>query len=331
MQYFCRIPYELVILQIFCVWQNIIIIDKDSATSDQLNMDYKTIFEENICVFFNVVKIFRFVQWQKNSAFIGQTPYKAMFGVEPRLGIRNSQLPDQIWDMLETEEQLEEAMRDHSTEMDTENTAPMDIPALTTPVDSQTTPVDIQMSTSVDSQTTPVDIQISTSVDSQTTLSVDSKTFPSVSSQTPRHVSSQTTTHVANQTTRQPGSQTTPPEDCQDTNAPVVNDVEEDVQVELSEDRIEDIQLNEATQQRKRKNHNIDTSEYTQSKQRRLIESAAAGLDNNIIEEEDWNFDKSDDLNKSNSEINVSFELKKKNINDKTIKSSCERKSSKKC
>ena len=55
----------------------------------------------------------RFVQWQKNTRFhagIGRTPYEAMFGEKPHLGITATNLPEDIEKGLETEEQLAEAL-----------------------------------------------------------------------------------------------------------------------------------------------------------------------------------------------------------------------------
>ena len=55
----------------------------------------------------------RFVQWQKNTRFhagIGRTPYEAMFGQKPYLGITATNLPEDVEEGLETEEQLAEAL-----------------------------------------------------------------------------------------------------------------------------------------------------------------------------------------------------------------------------
>ncbi|XP_045118078.1 KRAB-A domain-containing protein 2-like [Portunus trituberculatus] len=55
----------------------------------------------------------RFVQWQKNTRFhrgIGRTPYEAMFGQKSHLGVTATNLPEDVVDGLETEEQLAEAL-----------------------------------------------------------------------------------------------------------------------------------------------------------------------------------------------------------------------------
>ena len=57
------------------------------------------------------------VQFQKNCSHhsgIGQTPYKAMFGVEPKIGLRSSVLPDEILNRLVTEEDLRNAYDERS-------------------------------------------------------------------------------------------------------------------------------------------------------------------------------------------------------------------------
>lgn len=53
------------------------------------------------------------VQFSKNRSLhkgIGRSPYEAMFGQKPQLGITTSELPPEILDNIETEEQLEEAL-----------------------------------------------------------------------------------------------------------------------------------------------------------------------------------------------------------------------------
>jgi len=51
-----------------------------------------------------------FVQWQKNSSYhriIGRSPYKALFGCDPKLGLTTSNIPLALTRTLETEEDLE--------------------------------------------------------------------------------------------------------------------------------------------------------------------------------------------------------------------------------
>ncbi|XP_068240286.1 KRAB-A domain-containing protein 2-like [Palaemon carinicauda] len=51
----------------------------------------------------------RFVQWQKNTGFhsgIGRTPYEAMYGEKAHLGISAVNIPEEIMEGMETEEQL---------------------------------------------------------------------------------------------------------------------------------------------------------------------------------------------------------------------------------
>ncbi|XP_068221351.1 KRAB-A domain-containing protein 2-like [Palaemon carinicauda] len=55
----------------------------------------------------------RFVQWQKNTRFhsgIGRTPYEAMCGEKAHLGISAVNIPEEIMEGMETEEQLAEAL-----------------------------------------------------------------------------------------------------------------------------------------------------------------------------------------------------------------------------
>ncbi|KAK4321405.1 hypothetical protein Pmani_007775 [Petrolisthes manimaculis] len=66
----------------------------------------------------------RFVQWQKNTRFhsgIGRTPYEAMYGEKAHLGISAVNIPEEIMEGMETEEQLAEALclvneEDHNVE-----------------------------------------------------------------------------------------------------------------------------------------------------------------------------------------------------------------------
>jgi hypothetical protein len=49
----------------------------------------------------------RFVQFQKNRSYhrtIEQTPYKALFGSDPKVGLSSSAIPKELLDTLETEE-----------------------------------------------------------------------------------------------------------------------------------------------------------------------------------------------------------------------------------
>jgi hypothetical protein len=51
----------------------------------------------------------KFVQFQKNLSYhsgIKRTPYKAMFGVEAKVGLTSSSLPDEIISKISTEERL---------------------------------------------------------------------------------------------------------------------------------------------------------------------------------------------------------------------------------
>ncbi|KAK9685750.1 hypothetical protein QE152_g37704 [Popillia japonica] len=51
-----------------------------------------------------------FVQWQKNASLhhiIGRTPYRAVFGSDPRVGLKSTNLPESVIKQLRTEEDLE--------------------------------------------------------------------------------------------------------------------------------------------------------------------------------------------------------------------------------
>lgn len=51
----------------------------------------------------------RFVQFQKNRSYhrtIEQSPYKALFGSDPTVGLSSSAIPKELLDTLETEEDL---------------------------------------------------------------------------------------------------------------------------------------------------------------------------------------------------------------------------------
>ena len=55
----------------------------------------------------------RFVQFQKNTRHhrgIGRSPYKALFGENRYNGSRGAELPNEVWEQIETEEQLAEAL-----------------------------------------------------------------------------------------------------------------------------------------------------------------------------------------------------------------------------
>lgn len=52
-----------------------------------------------------------FIQWQKNSSFhrvIGRTPYRALFGCDPKVGLKSTSLPNDLINNIATEEELEE-------------------------------------------------------------------------------------------------------------------------------------------------------------------------------------------------------------------------------
>lgn len=55
----------------------------------------------------------RFIQFMKNRALhdgIKQSPYEAMFGVPATVGLETTSLPKEIWDHIDSEEDVEEAM-----------------------------------------------------------------------------------------------------------------------------------------------------------------------------------------------------------------------------
>lgn len=59
----------------------------------------------------------QFVQFQKNSSHhrvIGRSPYKALFGNDPKVGLATSNLPIEILQKLVTEEDLEEIYKEES-------------------------------------------------------------------------------------------------------------------------------------------------------------------------------------------------------------------------
>ncbi|XP_055932280.1 KRAB-A domain-containing protein 2-like [Argiope bruennichi] len=65
----------------------------------------------------------RFVQFMKNRALhsgIKQSPYKAMFGIEPRVGMTTSTLPSDIIKTIEDEDELQKMFEDMNAEQETE-------------------------------------------------------------------------------------------------------------------------------------------------------------------------------------------------------------------
>ncbi|XP_060848321.1 KRAB-A domain-containing protein 2-like [Rhopalosiphum padi] len=65
----------------------------------------------------------QFVQFQKNSSFhqiIGRSPYKALFGCDPKIGLSSSNLPSEIIKKLTTEEHLEEILNNIQPEHEKE-------------------------------------------------------------------------------------------------------------------------------------------------------------------------------------------------------------------
>ena len=54
------------------------------------------------------------VQFQKNTRFhsgIGRTPYEALFGTKPKCGIKSTNLPQEVLDLIVTEEDLQQALQ----------------------------------------------------------------------------------------------------------------------------------------------------------------------------------------------------------------------------
>lgn len=71
----------------------------------------------------------RFVQFQKNRSFhrvIGQSPYNALFGADPKVGLSSSNIPKELLSGLETEEDLQHMVdglqQAESTDTDVEST-----------------------------------------------------------------------------------------------------------------------------------------------------------------------------------------------------------------
>jgi hypothetical protein len=68
-----------------------------------------TWMHENSCKVWQVG--IKFVQFQKNLSYhsvIKRTPYKAMFGVEAKVGLTSSSLPDDIISKISTEDDLKD-------------------------------------------------------------------------------------------------------------------------------------------------------------------------------------------------------------------------------
>jgi hypothetical protein len=62
----------------------------------------------------------KFVQFQKNSShhrIIGRSPYKALFGCEPKVGLTTSNLPQEVLKKLTAEEDLEEIYNQYEEEI----------------------------------------------------------------------------------------------------------------------------------------------------------------------------------------------------------------------
>lgn len=60
-----------------------------------------------------------FVQFQKNSShhrIIGRSPYKALFGCDPKVGLSTSNLPLEVIKKLTAEEDLEEVYSKYKNE-----------------------------------------------------------------------------------------------------------------------------------------------------------------------------------------------------------------------
>ncbi|XP_029341461.1 KRAB-A domain-containing protein 2-like [Acyrthosiphon pisum] len=65
----------------------------------------------------------QFVQFQKNSSFhriIGRSPYKALFGCDPKIGLSSSNLPSEIIKKLTTEEHLADILNNIQPEHEKE-------------------------------------------------------------------------------------------------------------------------------------------------------------------------------------------------------------------
>ncbi|KAJ8947550.1 hypothetical protein NQ318_005029 [Aromia moschata] len=58
-----------------------------------------------------------FVQWQKNTSFhriIGRSPYKSLYGADPKIGLGSTNLPSDLIDKILTEEDLESINADEN-------------------------------------------------------------------------------------------------------------------------------------------------------------------------------------------------------------------------
>jgi hypothetical protein len=61
----------------------------------------------------------KFVQFRKNCSFhsgIQQSPYKALFGVNPRIGLRSTALPCDVLERMVSEDDFYAAFHDSSTQ-----------------------------------------------------------------------------------------------------------------------------------------------------------------------------------------------------------------------
>ncbi|XP_057320686.1 uncharacterized protein LOC130664671 [Microplitis mediator] len=65
-----------------------------------------------------------FVQWQKNSSHhrtIGRSPYKALFGCDPKLGLSTSNIPQSLTQNLRSEEDVQNLVIDDNNNLDDVN------------------------------------------------------------------------------------------------------------------------------------------------------------------------------------------------------------------
>ena len=65
----------------------------------------------------------KFVQFSKNSSYhsgIKQSPYKALFGCDPRAGLQSTRLPTEMLDQTMTESDLFAAIQPESTSSTTQ-------------------------------------------------------------------------------------------------------------------------------------------------------------------------------------------------------------------
>ena len=89
----------------------------------------------------------KFVQFSKNSSYhsgIKQSPYKALFSDEPRVGIRSTPLPTEILDRMETESDLYAALQGPAMSVDPSTSAAIDpstsLPATSASFNPSTSP-----------------------------------------------------------------------------------------------------------------------------------------------------------------------------------------------